>query len=121
MVFSSIVFLLYFLPLVLVIYFILPVKFKNLFLLISSIVFYSWGAPLFIFAILGTTAIDFFLVKWMYVQRSTIRKKAILTVSVCMNVGLLFYFKYCNFFIENINNLTELIHLQPLKWLNVVL
>src|ERR1017187_62383 len=110
MVFSSIVFLLYFLPIVLVVYFILPHKFKNTFLLLSSIVFYSWGAPMFIFVILTTTALDFFLVKWMYVQKSDARKKAVLVFSVCMNVGLLFYFKYCNFFIENINGILDVFH-----------
>ncbi len=121
MVFSSVVFLLYFLPPLLLIYFILPDKLKNSCLLLGSIFFYSWGAPRFIFIVLATTTLDFFLVKWMHAQRSVNRKKTILILSVCMNVGLLFYFKYCNFFIDNINSLTGLFHLHPLKWLNVVL
>jgi alginate O-acetyltransferase complex protein AlgI len=121
MVFSSITFLLYFLPLLLILYFIIPDKAKNIFLLLSSILFYSWGAPLFIYVILLTTALDFFLVGWMYRQTSETKRKAILVVSVCMNIGLLFYFKYCNFFIGNINELFGLFHIAPIKWLNVIL
>lgn len=121
MVFSSISFLLFFLPVLLIIYFALPHKFKNYFLLAASIFFYSWGAPLFIFVILFTTALDFFLVNWMDKQQSEKKRKLILFFSVCMNVGLLFYFKYCNFFIENINQVLGLFNMQPVKWLNVVL
>jgi alginate O-acetyltransferase complex protein AlgI len=121
MVFSSISFLLYFLPILLVVYFIIPDKIKNIFLLIASILFYSWSAPLFIFVILGTTALDFFLVGWMYKQESEVKRKMILIFSVCMNVGLLFYFKYCNFFIQNINEALSLFSIQPIKWLEVVL
>jgi len=120
-VFSSITFLLYFLPTLLLVYFILPDKVKNIFLLLASIVFYSWAAPLFIFVILGTTALDFFLVGWMYKQENKLKRKIILIFSVCMNVGLLFYFKYCNFFIENINEVLGLLHVTQIKWLEVVL
>jgi alginate O-acetyltransferase complex protein AlgI len=92
MIFSSILFLLYFLPAFLLLYFLAPKKAKNAILLASSIFFYSWGAPKFIFVIFGTTLLDFFLVKK-------------LAVSVSVNVGLLFYFKYVNFFIENFNSI----------------
>ena len=121
MVFSSIVFLLYFLPVLLTVYFILPDKYKNIFLLISSIFFYSWGAPRFIFVILGTTALDFFLVKWMNSQTSEKQRKLILIFSCCMNIGLLFYFKYCNFFIDNINEVFHLLNVSSIKYLEVVL
>ncbi len=121
MVFSSVVFLLYFLPLVLALYFICPNRLKNYFLLLASILFYSWGAPVFIFVILGTTALDFFLVKWM--DRQIIKKKKILilVLSLCMNIGLLFYFKYFNFFIGNFNSLLHLFHARPMKALEVFL
>ncbi len=65
MVFSSIVFLLYFFPIFLLIYFFIDKEYKNAVLLIGSIFFYAWGAPKFIFVILLTTFIDFHLVKWM--------------------------------------------------------
>lgn len=103
MVFSSITFLLYFLPVFLTLYFLADVKFKNLIVLFGSILFYSWGAPLFIFVILGTTFLDFHLVKWMHNSEKGWHKKLLLTISVCMNLGLLFYFKYSFFLIDNIN------------------
>lgn len=61
MVFSSIVFLLYFMPVFLLVYYIADTKYKNGILLIGSILFYAWGAPKFIFVILFTTFLDFYL------------------------------------------------------------
>lgn len=87
----------------------------------SSIAFYSWGAPKFIFVILGTTLVDFFLVKKMDSARSDKLRKALLIVSVSVNVGLLFYFKYCNFFIENINELLSVLGINPLPVLGVIM
>lgn len=121
MVFSSIVFLLYFLPVTLIIYFVIKDKYKNIFLLLASIFFYSWGAPKFIFVILFTTVLDFFLVQWMYNRKNEISRRAVLIFSVSMNLGLLFYFKYCNFFIDNINGILAAFHILPLKVLNVIL
>lgn len=103
MVFSSIVFLVYFLPLFLLVYHLVPHKFKNAVILISSIVFYSWGGPKFIFVILGTTFLDFLLVQKMAAQSSQKGKRIFLVVSLCLNLGLLFYFKYFNFFIDTFN------------------
>jgi len=104
MVFSSIVFLLYFLPAFLITYYAVSPKYKNIVILIFSIIFYSWGAPKFIFVILGTTFLDFHLVKWMSQTKSTLHRRLMLTLSVSVNLGLLFYFKYSNFFIENFVN-----------------
>lgn len=121
MVFSSILFLLYFLPIFLLVYYLCPDKIKNYFILVSSIFFYSWGAPLFIFVILGTTLLDFFLVHFMANSANERARKALLIISVSMNVGLLFYFKYCNFFIDNINAVLSSCGLEPIQMLNVVL
>ena len=103
MVFSSVIFLVYFLPVFLTLYFLTPKKFKNVVLLLSSIFFYAWGAPRFIFVILATTTIDFYFVKLLYNAETEKKRKLFLVLSLCLNVGLLFYFKYCNFFIENVN------------------
>ncbi|MGE0567826.1 MAG: MBOAT family protein [Bacteroidia bacterium] len=121
MIFASPIFLLVFLPLVLIGYLLIPRKVKNIFLLISSIVFYSWGAPKFIFAILITTTIDFFLARLIYYSNTSFKRKIALTFSIVMNVGFLFYFKYCNFFIENLNNILSAFNLNGLPVLNVVL
>lgn len=121
MVFSSITFLIYFLPFVFLLYHLATRRYKNGFLLIASILFYSWGAPKFIFVILGTTFLDFFLVREMDKSEKESRRKSILVFSICMNLGLLFYFKYCNFFIENINEALGFFKIQPIPLLGIVL
>ncbi|MBP8894290.1 MAG: MBOAT family protein, partial [Saprospiraceae bacterium] len=121
MVFSSIVFLLYFLPLFLITYFLIDKKYKNLVILFFSIAFYSWGAPKFIFVILGTTFIDFHLVKWMSATESENRRKVLLALSVSVNLGLLLYFKYSNFFIDNVNSLLGLLGGGEIKWTKLLL
>ncbi|HRD37046.1 MAG TPA: MBOAT family protein, partial [Bacteroidia bacterium] len=72
-------------------------------MLLASIVFYMWGAPKFIFAILATTTLDFFLVKMLDGSKAERTRKIFLVLSLSLNVGMLFYFKYCNFFIDNFN------------------
>ncbi len=117
MVFSGITFLVYFLPLFLLLYHLAPNKFKNAVILVASIYFYSWGGPKFIFVILGTTFLDFFLVNAMHNQKTRTARRRFLVLSLLLNVGLLFYFKYCNFFIQNINALFG----ADVKWLKVAL
>ncbi len=117
MVFSSITFLIYFLPLFLLAYHLVPHKNKNAIILLASVLFYSWGGPKFIFVILGTTFVDFFLVNTMHNQKTKRKKLVFLVVSLCINLGLLFYFKYFNFFIDNLNAFFG----TDIKWLNIVL
>lgn len=121
MVFSSIVFLLYFLPAFLITYYFADKKFKNLVILLFSIFFYSWGAPRFIFVILGTTFLDYHLVKWMDHTKGVLHRRLMLALSVSVNLGLLFYFKYSNFFIENINALLSLSGVNTIQWVKLVL
>lgn len=121
MVFSSITFLVYFLPIFLLVYHFTPNKLKNICLLVFSIVFYSWGGPKFIFVILGTTFLDFFLVNKMYEAKTIKRKNQLLVLSLIMNLGLLFYFKYSNFFIENVNSLLELLGIKGITWVKIIL
>lgn len=121
MVFSSIVFLLYFLPTFLLTFYLVDKKYKNIVILLFSVFFYSWGAPRFIFVILGTTFIDFHLVKWMSSINSKTKRRLMLAFSVSMNLGLLFYFKYSNFFIENVNAFLGLLGFSAIKWTKLVL
>lgn len=121
MVFSSVIFLTYFFPLVFAIYFLLHNKVKNAFLLIASMLFYMWGAPKFIFAILGTTTLDFFLVNILHNSSSEKKRKLFLILSLCLNVGMLFYFKYCNFFIDNANAVLRLFTEKQIHWTKIVL
>ena len=121
MVFSSITFLIYFLPAFLLLYHIADKRFKNIIILLASIVFYSWGAPKFIFVILGTTFLDFHLVQMMDKTKSELQRKLFLLASLSINVGLLFYFKYCNFFVDNINILLESLSISPMNWTKLLL
>ncbi|MDP4268220.1 MAG: MBOAT family O-acyltransferase [Bacteroidota bacterium] len=121
MVFSSIVFLLFFLPLFLSAYYLVGKKFKNIVILIGSIFFYSWGAPKFIFVILLTTLIDFYIVKYMSLTEERLKRKIMLTISVSINLGLLFYFKYSNFFIGNVNFCLSILGIKEIYWTKLVL
>jgi alginate O-acetyltransferase complex protein AlgI len=121
MVFSSIVFLFYFLPIFLLSYFLIDKRYKNYLLLAASIFFYSWGAPRFIFVIIGTTILDFQLVAWMDRLKDPFRRKLLLCTSVSVNLGLLFYFKYSGFFVENLNKLLTAAGLNEKYWPAIVL
>ena len=121
MVFSSIVFLLYFLPAFLITYYLADKRYKNIVILLFSIFFYSWGAPRFIFVILGTTFLDFHLVRWMSQTRKKLHRRLMLALSVSINLGLLFYFKYFNFFIDNINYVLSIFGDYHIHWVKLVL
>ncbi|HEY1037936.1 MAG TPA: MBOAT family O-acyltransferase [Bacteroidia bacterium] len=103
------------------VYFVAANKYKNAILLLSSILFYSWGAPKFIFAILGTTTLDFYLVRVMYNATTERKRKLFLVLSLFLNVGMLFYFKYCNFFVENFNAILSGFGIEQVKWTDVIL
>nr|NQU90396.1 MBOAT family protein [Bacteroidota bacterium] len=121
MVFSSSLFLLYFFPAFLIIYYLLPKVFKNIFALLASIFFYAWGAPDFIFIVLGSIVVDYYIVD--LIHKSTLRKarRILLTISVLLNVGLLAYFKYTNFLMDNVDILLESIGVPGVEWPAVVL
>ena len=122
MVFSSTLFLLYFLPVFLVVYQLLPnAQVKNIWILLASIFFYSWGAPSFIFILIGSTILDFFIVKQMHQCLDAVIKKRWLVASIVLNLGLLAYFKYANFFIENVNRILEALGTQSVSWTKVLL
>jgi alginate O-acetyltransferase complex protein AlgI len=121
MVFSSSLFLLYFLPVFLIVYYLLPVKLKNIFALLASIFFYGWGAPDFIFIVLGSIIIDFYLVEVMNNSTSRSARRALIAISVVLNIGMLAYFKYANFFIENLNFVLAGFGFNDLKWPGVAL
>ena len=105
MVFSSITFLYYFLPILLLIYFIVPFKFKNLVLLIFSLLFYFYGEPTYIWILLLSILINYIGGLVIGKSESKSIKKISLILTIIIDVGLLFYFKYTDFFISNINSL----------------
>lgn len=110
-----------FLPLVVTAYFLTDKKYKNSVLLLASVFFYSWGGPKFIFIILATTTLDFYLVNFLYRSVKDTSRKLFLVLSLSLNLGLLFYFKYCNFFIENINSIFYSFGLENIQWTKIIL
>lgn len=121
MVFSSITFLLYFLPIFLLVYNLIDKRFKNYFILLASIVFYAWGASDFIIILVLSTIIDFYIVKALYESPKKKRKQLLLFCSIFMNVGLLAYFKYANFFVDNVNQFLGVFNVSAIGWTNVLL
>ena len=106
MVFSGLTFLFFFLPIVLLLYYAVPAKGKNLIILISGIIFYAWGEPIYIFIMLLSTAIDYTAGRFIdYFDKDEKKRKIFLLLSVCMNLGLLSIFKYSSFIIGNINGI----------------
>jgi len=102
MIFSSIIFIYYFLPILLIIYFIVPSKYKNLVLLIFSLIFYFLGEPKYIIILLLSCFINYYLSKLIEKHNHS---KLYLIIAIIYNVGNLLVFKYTDFFISNINNL----------------
>ena len=105
MLFSSIPFLYYFLPAVLIAYFLVPRSLKNGVLLLFSLVFYAWGEPVYIFLMLLTIGMFYGCGLAIGKAQSTSRKKLWLTVSIVVSIGLLGLFKYADFLVANLNSL----------------
>ncbi len=103
--FNSSIFLVWFLPVFLLIYYSLGKRIKNSYLLFASVIIYAWSEPQFVIILLITTCLDFVLVNQMHLNASAKLKKVFLITSISINLGLLFYFKYCNFFLDSINKL----------------
>ncbi len=104
MVFSSILFLFYFLPAILILYYLDPKKKRNFVLFFGSLFFYAWGEPVYVILLLLSTIFNYFIgLKIDKEDKNPKRKKRILTIGIVLNVLLLVIFKYTNFLIEMIN------------------
>ncbi len=108
MLFSSISFLYFFLPIVLILYFIVPKVLKNTVLLVSGLVFYAWGEPRYVVIMVVSILVGY--VFGLLIEKFKGKKlaKIFMILSVCVDLGLLIYFKYVDFFIENFNRATGL-------------
>ena len=108
MLFSSIPFLYYFLPCVLILYFVVPKCLKNTVLLLSSLVFYAWGEPKYVLLMVVSITLGYVFGLLIEVWRGTKLSKLFLILSIVTSIGLLGYFKYADFFIANFNAVTGL-------------
>ena len=108
MLFSSISFLYYFLPLVLAVYFLTPARFRNAVLLLASLIFYAWGEPKYVLLMLASilSGYGFGLLQERY--RGQKGAKLFCGLSVAVSLSFLLYFKYADFFLENFNAATGL-------------
>lgn len=106
MLFSGIPFLYYFLPVVLLLYFIVPKCLKNSVLLISSLIFYAWGEPKIVFIMIASITVGYLSGLLIEAFRHERAGKIVLWISVAIQLGGLVYYKYMDFFIENFNQIT---------------
>lgn len=105
MVFSSMVFLFAFLPIVMLLYYAAPMKLRNIILAVSGVFFYAWGEPVYVLMMLLTIAVDFFC--GLLLSRYDGNKKArlaVLVLTIILNLGFFVVFKYSSFIITNIND-----------------
>lgn len=114
MVFSSIIFLFFFLPLVLSGYFLIKKDLRNLFLLAASLLFYFWGEGKYVFILGAYMVFNYYFGLYIekYKERSTTegdrKAKAIFILSLCFNLGVFIFYKYFNFIVDNFNYLLAL-------------
>ncbi len=110
MVFSSIPFIFFFLPVFLILYYLVPYKIKNILLLIFSLIFYAWGEPIYILLMIFSSVVDYTNGRMIekYAQNNQKRKNLFLIISIIVNLSLLGFFKYADFLIGSINSLLNI-------------
>jgi alginate O-acetyltransferase complex protein AlgI len=112
LIFSSPIFLFLFLPLVVVGSLLVGRRLQNAFLLFASLVFYAWGEVTWAWVIVLSIGLNYGLGLWL---GATDRKKAVVALAISVNLGLLAAFKYANFIVENLNGVTRLFGVTPLR------
>lgn len=109
MVFSSTVFLFLFLPVVFIANKILPEKARNPLLTVASLFFYAWGEPIYVLLMIASVVINYVIARGIGArQEKNASAKTWITVCVILNIGMLFAFKYANFFVDNLNGILGL-------------
>lgn len=111
MVFSSLLFLFRFLPLVFILYYAAPIRVRNVILFLFSLFFYAWGEPKYVFLMLFSITMDYTVGRLIHKakrENRPRRAKICLLFSVCMNLGILGFFKYADFLLSTVNDLTGL-------------
>ena len=105
MVFSSTLFLFRFLPIIMILYFLAPGRMKNILLLLGSLIFYTWGEPVYVLLMLFSTISDYLHGRVIGRARSKGVRKVFLVSSIVVNLGVLCFFKYADFLVGTINQL----------------
>ncbi len=102
MVFSSLIFLFIFLPVVIIINYLLPQKFRNAFLLIANLIFYAWGEPVYVLLMFASILVNYVCALLLDKTVSNKRRKLILTVNIVLNLGALGFFKYTSLALDTL-------------------
>ena len=121
MLFSSLLFIYLFLPITILFFYLVWKKLQNLILLLASLVFYAWGGPSLVSVLAGSILINYFSGRLIGKCHSKKGRKNWLIVGLILNLGLLFTFKYTQFFIENLNILTHLFGTTPILLKKIIL
>jgi alginate O-acetyltransferase complex protein AlgI len=119
MLFNSVVFLYYFLPLVVIIYYFLPKRFRNSFLALGSLVFFAWGGVKYVILLLVSTLINY--VFGLLADGNRKNGKLWLVLGIAANLIILVYYKYSGFFVENYNVAAEQLGWGMLEFTQVLL
>jgi alginate O-acetyltransferase complex protein AlgI len=114
MVFTSTVFLFLFLPFVLVVYYLAGHKQQNFFLLFASLFFYAWGETFYVGIMLVSITANYFLGLYIHKFRQTSRAKILLGFGILINLGILCWFKYSGFLVQNLNLILPDIGVKPI-------
>jgi len=114
MVFSSPIFLFLFLPIVLAVNFLLPIRLRNLWLLIMSLIFYGWGEPRFVLVMIASIVVNFALGLWVDRVRGRPAARRVMALGIALNIGLLAVYKYANFAVDNLNTVLAALGAAPI-------
>lgn len=121
MLFSSITFLGFFLPFILVLYYSIPNRiYRNCVLFLGSLLFYAWGEPKFIFLMFASIIFNYNMGLRLGNPELT-RRKTLLIISIIVNIGILFVFKYLGFSCRIVTAILTSLHLKPLRIINLIM
>ena len=120
-IFSSLTFLFVFLPLTLATYYACPARHRNAVALAASLLFYAWGAPRFVIVLAVSCLVDYGLSRCLPPEQDAPGRRRMLALAVALNLGLLLYFKYANFFVGELNGWLGRFGAEPLAWTAVAL
>src|SRR3984885_2963708 len=122
MVFCSLIFLFAFLPIVLAGYFLLRTTFtRNIFLLLASLCFYAWGEIRFVWIMLASIVANYVLAMLIEDSKTEDKKKLLLALTVAVNLGILGFFKYSGWIVQNLNNVLTSLNHAPIVFKGVAL
>ena len=116
MLFSSTIFLFLFLPIVLGLTYVVPRRVRNVLLLAASLFFYAWGETFFVGVMIASILANYVFGLLIGKYRGGRAAKVSLVLAIVVNIGLLFAYKYTNFFVANLNRLLASLDLDPLGW-----